>query len=190
MVMWKLLENLANKPFTPLQAEEKGLTRHQLRALVSEGSVEQLARGIYRVAQADISEEDQFRVASLRVGKPSAVCLVSALAHYHLTDTIPKKTWIMVPISKRTTARDLKVFRTRNPDWEIGVEERDGYAITSLERTIVDCLTYRARVGARIGIEGLRRAIENKVTTLGKIMDMAVKLKSDHRIRPYIEALS
>jgi len=188
--MNKVPLGLRDKPFTFNQALESGLTRRQLKGLVLAGEVEQLARGMYRAAQADVSEEDQFRVASLRVGKPSAICLVSALAHHHLTDTIPKKTWIMVPISKRTTARDLKVFRTRNPDWEIGIEERDGYAITSVERTLVDCLMYRTRVGTRIGVEGLRRALESKQTTLGKVMDMAVKLKSDHRIRPYIEALA
>jgi predicted transcriptional regulator of viral defense system len=188
--MGQLPAELSQKPFTRSQAAKQGVSTYLLKKLLVEGVIEQLMRGVYRVSTGDISEEDQFRAATLRVGSSSAICLVSALFHYHLTDTIPKKTWIMVPISKRTIYRDLKLLRTRNPDWNIGVEKREGYAITTLERTIIDCLNYRAKIGTQIGIDALRRAIGSKKTTLGKIMDVAVKLRLVHRIRPYIEALS
>lgn len=188
--MGQLPAELKKKPFTLGQAVKRGVSRYLLKKLLAEGVIEQLVRGVYRVSKGDISDEDQFRAATLRVGSPSAVCLVSALFHYQLTDTIPKKTWIMVPISKRTIYRDLRLLRTRNPEWNVCVEKRDGYAITTVERTIVDCLNYRAKIGTQIGIEALRRAISSKKTTLGKIMDMAVKLGLVHRIRPYIEALS
>lgn len=188
--MCKIPEKLSDKPFTLRQANELGVNRYRLKWLISKGVVERLTRGVYRVSKGDVSDEDQFRIATLRVAKPSAICLISALAHYNLTDLIPKKTWIMVPLSKRTIYRDLKVFRTRNPDWQIGIEVQDGYSITTVERTIVDCLSYRAKVGTRVGIEGLRRAIAAKKTTFGKVMDMAVKLGVAHRIRAYIEALS
>ncbi len=74
------------------QASKLGVSRYLLKKLLAEGVIEQLVRGVYRVSTGDISDEDQFRAATLRVGTPSAVCLVSALFHYRLTDTIPKKT--------------------------------------------------------------------------------------------------
>ena len=190
MCMGTLPSQLREKPFSLSQAAKLGVSRYVLGKLLSEGVVEQLARGVYRASKGDISEEDQYQAATLRVGTPSAICLISALSHYQLTDTIPKKTWIMVPLSKRTAYRDLKVFRTHHPGWEIGIEKREGYSITSLERTIVDCLNLRARIGTQIGIEALRKAVTSKNTTLAKIMEMAVKLDVVHRIRPYIEALT
>lgn len=190
MLMGQLPSQLREKPFTLSQAAKLGMSRYLLGKLVSEGVVELVARGVYRASKGDISEEDQYRVAALRVGAPSAICLVSALSHYGLTDTIPRKTWIMVPASKRTRYSDLKLLRTRNPEWQIGIEKHDGYSITTLERTIVDALCARMRIGTQIATEALRKAIQSKKTTLGKIMDVAKQLGVIHRVRPYIEALS
>jgi predicted transcriptional regulator of viral defense system len=186
----QLPSKLREKPFTSSQAAKLGLSFYELRKLVSQGVIEQVARGIYRTAGDDIGEEEQYRIATLRVGTPSAICLISALSHFNLTDTIPKKTWIMVPGHKRTVDRRLKLFRARDPNWKIGIEKHDGYFITTIERTLVDCLAHRSRLGTQIGIEALRRAITTKKTTLGKIMEMAAQLEVGHRILPYIEALS
>lgn len=188
--MDQLPSKLREKPFTLSQAVAAGVSRYLLGKLMSEGAVEKLSRGVYRVTAGDINEEDQYRAATLRVGTPSAICLVSALSHHGLTDAIPRKTWVMVAHTKRTIYPDLKLLRVRDPDWNVGIEKRDGYSITSLERTIVDCLVYRTKIGTQIGIEALRKAVTSKKTTLGRILDMAVKLGVEHRIRSYIEALS
>ena len=188
--MRRLPPDLLKKPFTLSHALKQGVTRYQLAGLVKEGVIELVARGVYRATQADYSEEDQYRVATLKVGQPSAICLLSALAHYGLTDAIPKKTWIMVPEAKRSRYEGLKAVRARDPRWQVGVEERDGYAMTTLERTVVDAICARTRVGTQIAAESLRRAVQSKKTTLGKIMDMANRLGVAHRVRPYIEALS
>ncbi len=188
--MKELPLRLQGRPFTIKQAAQSGVSFYELGKLVASGAIEQVARGIYRSASNDFNDEEQFRIATLRVGKPSAICLISALAHYHLTDVIPKKTWIMVPSRKRTSDRALRIFRARTPHWNRGVEKFEGYAITTLERTLVDCLTHRTRLGTQVGIEALRRAISSKKTTLGKVMQMAKDLGVSHRILPYIEALS
>jgi predicted transcriptional regulator of viral defense system len=188
--MDQLPSKLRGKPFTLSQAAALGVNRYRLGKLRSEGAVEQLARGIYRAASGDIHEEDQYRVATLRVGTPSAICLVSALSHYGLTDAIPRKTWIMVDHAKRTVHPDLKLLRVRAPEWSLGIDRRDGYSITDLERTIVDSLVYRAKIGTPIGIGALRKAIISKRTTVGRVLSTALQLGVDHRIRPYIEALS
>ena len=188
--MNKLPTKLTKTSFTLNQATKLGLSRYALNKLIDAGIVELVVRGVYRAAQSDISEEDQFRIATLRVGTPSAICLVSALSYYNLTDTISRKTWIMVPVSKRTKHTELRLLRTRNPCWNIGIEKHDAYSITTIERTIVDTLCARSKLGSQIGIEALRKAIQSKKTTLGKIMDMSVKLGISHRVQPYIEALA
>jgi predicted transcriptional regulator of viral defense system len=187
--MRNLPSQLQTKPFTVSQAMELGLSFYELSKLVSNGTVEQIARGIYRAEGGDINEEEQYRIATLRVGVPSAICLLSALSYYHLTDLIPKQTWIMVPAQKRTSDRTLKLFRTRNPHWEVGIQKEDGYFISSLERTLVECLMQRSRLGTNTSIASLRITIESKRTTLGKVLEMAKELGVVHRILPYMEAL-
>ena len=188
--MRQLPGELQNQPFTLRQASMLGLTFYDIGKLLADGTLEKVSRGVYQVSGTASNEEADFCIAALRVGTPSAVCLISALSFHHLTDTIPKKTWIMVPFSKRSADRSLRVFRARNPSWKVGIDKRAGYSITNIERTVVECLALRSRIGATIAIEALRRAIDSKKTNLGKVADMAKKLKLLHRILPYIEALS
>jgi predicted transcriptional regulator of viral defense system len=185
----KIPKVFKSRPFTTVQAKKWGFTKRTLRKMVLEGDIEKLARGIYRISQDDIPEEDQFRVATLRVGKPSAVCLVSALSYHNLTDLIPKKTWIMVPLNKRTEHADLKVFRVKKPFWKIGIDQHEGYAVTSIERTVVDALNYRSILGSNTAVEALKRCVVENMSTPRKISDMAKKLKVLHRILPYLESI-
>lgn len=181
---------LQTSPFSMTQAEQHGVSRHFLRKMLRDGLIEKLARGVYRLCQPDYSEEDQFRAALLRVGRPSAVCLISALSFHHLTDLIPNKTWILVPQTKRTKYKDLNLIRVSHPHWNWGIESKEGYRITSIERTLVDVFTYKRYVGLQTAVESLKTAIREKRTTPTRVLDMSISLNMDARIRPYIEALS
>ena len=138
----------------------------------------------------DLSDEELYRRAVKRVGAPSAVCLLSALSYYELTDTIPKQVWLMVPKEKRVQSPSVRLYRARDPRWGVGIESKDGYKITSLERTIVDALTLKALVSPRLGIDALRTAISSKKTSANKILQIAKTLDVKHRVLPYIEVLS
>jgi predicted transcriptional regulator of viral defense system len=179
-----------NRPFPVAAALASGMSRRELQGSLKSGKLERIARGWYRVPQGDSSEDQVLESAALRVGKPSAVCLISALVYYDLSDAVPRKTWLMVPAEKRTKYRDIRLFRRRHPAWGVGIEKRGAFQITSLERTLVDALTHRSILGSQVGIEALRRAVERKRTTLSAVMDMAVQLGADHRMRPYVEVLS
>jgi predicted transcriptional regulator of viral defense system len=188
--MSKIPAALKKAPFTYRQAKAYGLDQRSLQELVASGVFEQVVRGIYRPAKTDYNEEDQYKVATLLVGEPSSICLVSALAHYGLSDVIPKKTWVMVPHTKRSNYNDLKLQRSRTPDWSIGIEKHNGYSITTIERTIVEAICNRSKIGTQVAVEALRKAVQFKKTNLSKIMSMAKQLDVLHRVLPYIEALS
>lgn len=176
--------------FTTSQFLAAGFSFYRLKQLVEAGQVEQISRGVYSAAGLDINEEELFRIATLRVGRPSAICLLSALAFHHLTDSIPKKTWIMVPQNKRTRDKKLQLYRAVHPEWKIGIENHGGYSVTNLERTIVECLTSRFRLGERPGIEALRLVLERKTTTIAKLTSMAEELDVLARFQSYIKVLT
>lgn len=159
--------------------------------MLKEGVLERVSRGVYQVGDIEEeSEENQYRVATIRCGLPSCICLLSALEHYKVTDQIPKKTWVLVPDSKRIRSYNLKLVRSRNPQWEIGVRKEKGYWITTLVRTLVDCLIYKRMIGPQIAIDAIKKAVVQKKVKLGDVYDMAKKMGVAHRIHSYIEALS
>ncbi len=83
----KLLQShFENAPFSPKDINRLGITPAQLIQLLEKESVHRLSRGVYVLAGADLSDEALFRAASFRIEGPSAVCLISALAFYGLTD--------------------------------------------------------------------------------------------------------
>ena len=135
------------------------------------------------------SDEDNFITATVVVGKPCAVCLLSALEYYGLTDHIPKKTWLMVPVVKRTSIANIKLFRKRSPKWDIGIKNRQSYSITNIERTLVESIVYRRLLGSNVAISALKKAIRDNKTSLNKVWNMAGELGYKNRIKPLIEAL-
>ncbi len=186
--MKSLPKNLKKEPFTTQEAITAGISKIELKGLVTDGLCYSVARGIYMPSNLDYNEEYQFKVATLIVGEPSAICLISALSIYQLTDQIPKKTWIIVPNTKRTNEKGIKLLRQRDPQWNIGIQKHNGYSITSVERTIVDCFCYARIIGLNTAVESLRDALAKKLTTGSKVLEMAKKMGVLHRLFPYIAA--
>ena len=183
-------KKIQKTPFSYAEAKAYGVSRNDIQAWLKLGKIERISRGIYRVPAYDFDEEEQFRVATLRIGKNSAVCLLSALSLYGLTDSIPKGVWLLVPTKKHTRFRGVRLLRKRNPQLNIGIIEEDGYRITSIERTLAESLAERRLLGTNTGIQALRTAIAQKKTKLNKVADMAVKLGIIQKILPYIETFA
>jgi len=159
--------------------------------MVQAGLLERLSRGVYQATNRNRGErEELYHIATLRCGIPSAICLLSALEYYHVTDQVPKKTWVLVPESKRVTARDLKLVRSRDPRWEIGIRKTKRYWITTLDRTLIDCIIYKRLIGSQVALWALKQTIAQNRTKPGALLDLAKKMRVDHRIRPYIEVLT
>lgn len=191
MKMPNIPKNLRNNQFSFREAIRAGLTKRALKRLMEDGVLERVELGIYqRTAKQEDLPEERYRTASLRCGFPSSICLLSALEHYHLTDQIPKHVWILVPSSKRSAFKELRLLRSREPQWDIGIKKTKKYWITTPERTIVDCLIHRRLIGNQVAIEALKKAISLKKVKLGNVLDMAKKMGVEHRVLPYIEALS
>ncbi len=187
----KQIRNLPKIPFSYRKALDIGVTKYALKKLMSEGMIEKLGRGIYQVSgQKDDLGESQYHAATIRCGLPSSICLLSALEHYHVTDQIPKRIWILVPESKRVQSKELKLIRSRNPQWDIGIRKTKKYWITTLERTLIECLLYKRMIGSQVALEAIKQALTQKKIKLGDLYDMAKKMRAEHRVRPYIEALA
>lgn len=189
--MKKLPVKLAKKPFFYHEAVETGLNKYDLNQLMQNGEIERVAHGLYAPVDYDSTQQEaQYRLASQRCGEPSAICLLSALDYYQLTEEIPSKVWVLVPDEKRVQSNELRLIRSRQPNWNVGIEKKSGYWVTSIERTLIECVRYKHVVGTQVAITAIKQALQKKKVKLGALYEMAKKMKLEKKIQPYIEALT
>jgi predicted transcriptional regulator of viral defense system len=179
---------LAGRSFSYSEAIKNGLSQSSIRSLINAGIIEHVAKNLYQDAAASMTEENDFKNATVLLGTPSAICLLSALSFYGCTDEIPKKTWILVPENKRTIHRSIRAFRSRNPQWSVGIIKKDGYWITSLERTLVEAIAYGKRLGVNVGTEALRQAISSNKVKLKDLYATASSLGMLNRVSSILGA--
>jgi predicted transcriptional regulator of viral defense system len=186
----KMPDSLKNKTFTLREARELGVNRYQLQRLIESNFIEKVNHGQYRDAALIHDPEADYVIATRIVGKPSSICLLSALSYHQLTDTIPKKVWVLVPQSTRSRSARLKLVRRRNPYWKVGITNEKNYSITNIERTIVESILLHRLIGKNEALQGLKRALRNKKTTIQKIYNVARQLDAEAKVQPYLEALA
>ena len=182
--------------FRQRDAAELGLHSRQLRKLVAAGSVEKVARGLYRLA--DMEPTEHYTLAAVCARVPNAiVCLLSALSVHGLGTQLPWQIWIAIPHkarSPRLTELPVKVVRFSGASLHYGVEgvtfEGVPAYITSPARTVVDCFRFRRQVGRDVAIEALRDALRENKANPGEIWRAAEVCRAKSLVGPVLEALS
>jgi len=167
--------------FRPSQVEAAGLTRDQLPALLRAGKIERVGRGLYRVADAEPTENYSLAMACTRVPN-SIVCLLSALKVHGIGTQLPSAVWLAIPHKARQPrlpALKLRIVRFSGPAWTYGVQntafEGVPARITSPARTIADCFRFERLVGPEAAMEALQDGLrQHKVTVaeLARVADM------------------
>jgi predicted transcriptional regulator of viral defense system len=174
------------------EALAQGVSRRRFYALRDEGTIEQLSRGVYRLAELPpLSEPDMVAVA-LRAPK-AVVCLVSALAFHELTTQIPQAVAIALPTRSRAPRLDnppLEVHHFSPLAWQAGIEEHslDGVTVKvySAEKTLADCFKFRNRIGMESVLEALKLYRMRKKFNLKKLVEYARVCRVETVMRPYL----
>jgi predicted transcriptional regulator of viral defense system len=164
--------------FTYTQARAAGISAERLYAWRAEGLIDQIARGLYRWADAPEIDQDLLEIA-LRAPR-GTLCLVTALARHGLTDIIPPRIDIALPRGSRIPALrktiDVHVFTRETFDLgreQLAVGDKLTVGIYSPERTLVDVIRLRHREGPDVAWEALRRWIARKGSRPSALLAMA-----------------
>lgn len=86
---------------TSAQADEVGVSRPSLSYLVKHGRIERLERGIYRIPQVAVTENDAYQQALLWAGDAAFLSHDTALAAWDICDINPTVIHVTVPKKKR-----------------------------------------------------------------------------------------
>jgi predicted transcriptional regulator of viral defense system len=192
----KLLKVAEQGPIRARDLDELGIPRTYLRRLSDRGLLEQVDRGLYRLADALATEHHSIAQVAARV--PSAtICLLTALQLHDLTTEAPHVVWIMIDRKARPPALTypkVKVVRASGNARSHGVEQRqvEGVKVklTTPAKTVADCFRYRRHVGLKVALAALRDYLRKH---RGGIDALVAAAKADRvypLMKPYIEALA
>jgi len=128
--------------FTTRQAAGVGYDRPHLDYHVNAGNFERVSRGVYRLSDAPVTEQDQLIRLSLwsrgRDDHPQAVVSPeTALGIHGLGELLPGSVHLTVPRTFRKPAPKGCVLHKAEVE-SAEIEQREGFAVTTPLRTIVD----------------------------------------------------
>jgi predicted transcriptional regulator of viral defense system len=166
-----------------------------LYALRDSGILEQLGRGLYRLAELPPLSNPDLVTVALKVPQ-AVICLVSALAFHELTTQIPHA--VDVALHTRATRPamgypPLRVFWFSGPAWSEGVEIHQvddiPVRIYGAEKSIADSFKYRRKIGLDIALEALKLYHQQGGVDVSKLVHYARICRVERVMRPYLEAL-
>lgn len=176
------------------EALSAGVHPRTLYALRDAGVLQELTRGVYRLADLPpLGELDLVTVAK-RVPH-GIICLISALAYHELTTQIPHEVYLAISRTARQPILDappLRIFRFSETALTAGVDTHsiEGVAVRvySPEKTIADCFKFRNKIGFDVARESLRLYRKRRRPKLSLILEYARVCRVEKVIRPYLEA--
>jgi predicted transcriptional regulator of viral defense system len=173
-----------------------GLPTIALTRLVQAGKLERLARGMYGLPGAPVSQHRSLAEVALRVPK-GVVCLLSALRVHDIGTQAPFEVWIAVPhraAVPKLTQPQLRIVRMSDPALADGVQHLkfDGVAVPvfNAAKTVVDAFRFRNKIGVDVAIEALRDGWSKRKFTMDELWRHAQAGRMTRVMRPYIEAIT
>ena len=179
------------------QALIRGIHPAALYSLVESGQLTRLARGLYRLADAQEFSNPDLAVVAAK-SPDAVVCLISALSFHGITTQVPRAVYLAVSRGRyaglRLRTPPVKIYRFDAATFDQGIETHriDGVTVRiyGTARTLVDCFKYRNKLGLDIAIEALRFARERKRISNREILHFARLLRQVQVISPYLESVT
>jgi predicted transcriptional regulator of viral defense system len=194
------LEELARRlggAFKTGDAVEVGVHPRDLYALRDKGFLVGLSRGVYRLADAEINAYLDLVAVSWRSPRGS-ICLNSALSFWDLTDEVLAEVHLAVPRGShrpRISYPPVRVHVFAAYTFDLGRERvclasGEEINIYSQERSVVDAVRLRGRVGTGFAYEALRRYLRRPGASTGELLRLARRLRAGGPMADVLEVLT
>ncbi|ATU94034.1 type IV toxin-antitoxin system AbiEi family antitoxin domain-containing protein [Phyllobacterium zundukense] len=174
-----------------------GVPRVYLQRLRDEGVLQQVGRGLYKLASAEVASATSLAEAA-RIQPKGVIGLLSALQFHNLTTQTPHAVWMLLgpkDWAPTNPSVSLKIVRASGEALRAGIETHqiDGVPvpITSPAKTVADCFKHRNKIGLDVAIEALRDLIKSRKGRAGlnELWRYAEIDRVQTVMRPYIEAM-
>lgn len=183
------------KFFSMQELKNKGLSQYKIRNLVKEGKLIKLNKSCYENADYRGEESDFYYVSAY--APKGVVCLLSAAVYYHLTTFIPDAVDVAIQrkakISTIPAWPPMKIHYYTDDRYKLGTltvrEDKNELRIYDIEKTVVDIVFYREKVGIEETREILINYLKRKDRNLNRLLKYAELMKCDKVLRHYLEML-
>jgi len=173
----------------------QGVHHEYLRQMCTNGELVRVGRGLYSLADADITAHHGLVQAAKAVPK-GVICLLSSLRFHEIGTQAPHEVWMALD---RRAARPriryprIRVVRFSGKALTEGVEEHaiEGVPVRiySPAKTVADCFKYRNKTGLDVALEALREALRSRKCSTDDLWKHAKTCRVANVIRPYMEAI-
>lgn len=190
------LLRLAQKgPVRARDLDKAGIPRAYLKRLCDRGLLERVDRGLYRLADAPVTELSSIAEVAKRVPH-GIICLLSALQIHGMTTEAPHAVWLLIDRRARLPRLvypKLEIVRASGAAREYGVEtqriEGVDVHITTPAKTVADCFRFRRHVGMEVALAALKDYLGKRLGSIDALLEAARVDRVSTIIRPYLEAL-
>ena len=181
--------------FSIQELKDKGLSYYKINQLVKQGILIKLNKKYYENTNFD-GEESDFYYAYAYVPN-GVICLLSAAVYYNLSTYRPDAIDIAIPRKARVSTLpewpELKIYYFTEERFSVGAEiievGKNKFRIYDIEKTVVDIVFYREKMGVEETKEVLNNYLHRKDRNLNKLIRYAEMLKCKDTINKYLEVL-
>lgn len=179
----------------PRDLRGAGIHREYLTRLCRKGLLVRTGRGLYRLPDAEITENHTLAEVAKRVPR-GVVCLLSALRFHGLTTQAPFEVWMAIGGKDRRPQIiewRVRFVRFSGRALEHGVQKHvtEGVAVKVYgpAKTVADCFKFRSKIGQNVAVEALQDCLKSRAATVEQLWTAAKACRVTSIMRPYLEAL-
>ena len=180
---------------TMSEAMKLGIHRRQLYALRDSGQLEIICRGLYRLIEMPEPSLPDFIPVAKKISH-GVICLISALAFHEITTQIPHFVYIAIPsdaLKPTIPYPPMRYFWYTKKLIKTGVEEHfmNGCVIKifDIEKTLIDCVKFRNKIGMDIVLEALKMYWQRRGSNIDKLFEYAKLFRVERILKPIMETI-
>lgn len=173
-----------------------GWSPQLLLSLYQSGKLQRVARGLYSLPDAEITEHQALIEVCQRVPK-AVLCLLTALQFHDIGSQMPHEVWIALPEATQTPALgypSLRITRLRGSAYTEGIqtviEQGSPIRVYSVAKTVTDCFKFRNKIGLDVALEALKEAWRSRKVTMVELSHFAKVNRVERVMQPYLEAVA
>lgn len=183
------------KYITTTELKGMGYSYYKINQLEKNGLLLKVNRSTYENLSYRGDENDFFSAEAFVRG--GVICLMSAARYYELTNFLPDAVDVAIERKKKVVTLpawpEIKIFYFDSARMNLGVTEvqegENSFHIFDIEKTVVDIIYYRNKIGIEEMSGILKNYLERKDRQIDRLFAYAKRLRCENIIRTYLEVL-
>ena len=183
------------KYYTTSELKNMGYSYYKISQMKENGQLYRINRTTYENLSYKGDENDF--INAVAYVSDGVICLISAARYYELTNFLPNVIDVAIDRKKKvSTLHDwpqIKIFYFDHSRMYTGVTEitegGDSFRIFDIEKTVIDIIYYRNKVGIAETSEVLRSYLKRKDRQIDRLYTYAKMLRCESIVRTYLEVL-